>query len=58
MKTEMKGKDGREYTLIVAEETVRGFTEFKVIDTKTGKLTDNGWFIISKNGVLRTDRIK
>lgn len=53
----MKGTDGRKYTLVVAEETVRGLNAFKVVDNKTDKVTDSGWLIISKNGVLRTDRI-
>lgn len=53
---EMKGKDGRVYRLIV--ENRDGWTPFKIIDVATGEETDDGWFVISKNGVLRDERIK
>ena len=56
MQIEIKGKDGRKYLLIVEDRN--GYTPFKVVDVKTGEETDDGWFVISKNGTLRVDRVK
>lgn len=52
----MKGKDGRTYLIEVAEQG--SYNSFKVIDEQTHKVVDDGWFVISKNGILRIERIK
>lgn len=52
----MKGKDGRTYLVKIIEQG--SYNNFKVIDEQTHKVVDDGWFVISKNGILRIERIK
>lgn len=52
----MKGKDGHDYRIEVKEQG--SYTNFKVIDEHSNKVVDDGWFVISKNGTLRIERIK
>lgn len=52
----MKGRNGREYAISVSDKGVDAY--FKIIDEKTGKVVDDGWLVISKNDMLRIERIK
>lgn len=52
----MVGRDGRKY---IIEATDKGVdTAFKVVDEQTREVVDAGWLVISKNGILRIERIK
>lgn len=53
----MKGKDGREYNINI-DIRENGSVDFTVKDIVTRSVVDDGWFAISKNGVLRIERIK
>lgn len=60
----MKGRDGRNYKIqatsdvnYINSEEVKDFF-FQLVDEESGKVTDEGWLVISKNGTLRIDRIK
>lgn len=53
----MIGKDGREYNIgIIIRES--GGVDFTVKDIATRAVVDDGWFVISKNGTLRVERVK
>ena len=52
----MKGKDGRNYLIEIKE--VGSYNNFEIIDEQTHKVVDDGWFVISKNGTLRLERVK
>ena len=53
----MIGKDGREYNIdIIIRES--GSVDFTVKDIATRAVVDDGWFVISKNGTLRVERVK
>lgn len=53
----IKGKDGREYNIdIIIRES--GSVDFTVKDIATRAVVDDGWFVISKNGMFRIERIK
>jgi len=60
----MKGRDGHNYKIqatsdvnYINSEEVKDFF-FQLVDEESGKVTDEGWLVISKNGTLRIDRIK
>ena len=50
----MKGRNGREYTIEIDDRGIDAV--FKIIDKRTGEVVDDGWLVISKNGVVRIDR--
>ena len=53
----MKGKDGREYNIDI-DIKENGNVDFTVRDIATRSIVDDGWFVISKSGVLRIERVK
>lgn len=52
----MLGRDGRRYMIVAADTGKDSY--FEVIDEQTNKIIDSGWLVVSKNGILRIERIK
>ena len=53
----MKGRDGREYNIDI-DIKENGNVDFTVRDVVARSIVDDGWFVISKSGVLRIERVK
>ena len=53
----MKGKDGRNY-IVNIDIREDGSADFTIKDIETRNVIDDGWFVISKNGTFRIERVK